>query len=693
MGFKLIAIRPLLDYNTKYLKNLRKGQLYKFYNTYNFEFHDNNPDNEIVSVQYLQGVIPEDLYDVSYTDTIGGNTTEHEITVNISAIVGKNGSGKSSLADLFLVSLFFISHRLGFVAGQDFIEEGNKDETQRYKTDVSEIEKLLNVEIYYQLNSQVFKLKIQSGNILLDQGHPSTEAYHFKKEYKRIEKKIDLPPFFYSMIVNYSIYGFNTNQMGIWLKGVFHKNDGYQMPIVINPYKNVGNININIETYLTRSRVLSNLVTITEYRKKINPKSEVNKVELYFDKNKDYTAQFASEDRAIFKDKIIIPLFKKMFLNEVQYPEETLLNIYAECYLIQKIKSIPIKYRIFEVFKDILTLDKTAIDDFITAIFQNRTHITLKIFQTLNFIQDHSYYEIPSNEFKKTNLDFEIITTAIESKRENHWFTQPVEYLPPPFLVTKIVFKDGSFFDDLSSGEMQKIYSLNSIIYHIANLDSVKNHHVLEVTETPNVYEDVNLILDEIELYYHPEYQRTFVYDLLDFIKNAKFKSVKNFNILFLTHSPFILSDIPNSNILFLKVEDHEIDFKGKVRTMKLSTPQDNKSQTFAANLHEIFRSGFFMNSTKGQFAESKITEIIEFCKKVEGCRDENELKELQGSYLEKKQGFKIILSIIGEDYIRQILENNINEVEQKLFSEQEFLKKRAEMLEKELLIIKAKLR
>jgi hypothetical protein len=40
------------------------------------------------------------------------------------------------------------------------------------------------------------------------------------------------------MIINYSIYGLNTNNMGMWIKSPFtKKNDGYQMPIVMNPYR------------------------------------------------------------------------------------------------------------------------------------------------------------------------------------------------------------------------------------------------------------------------------------------------------------------------------------------------------------------------------------------------------------------------------------------------------------------------
>jgi len=690
MALKLIAIRPLMNYNAKFLKNLKKAEVYKFYNDCKFTFAEDNPAKEILSMEIVNDKVPKNFYDVAYSTNFLDNLEKHNISISISAIVGKNGSGKSSLADLFLVSLFFISYKLKFVESADFIEDDDEIEYARYKKDIKNMEDNLEVEIYYQLDADLFKLKITKGSIYLDRSIPGETVYHFQQKYISIEKKGDLPPFFYSMIVNYSIYGFNTNHMGIWLKGVFHKNDGYQMPIVINPYKNIGNININTETYLTRGRVLSNLVTIKDYRKTINSKSEVDKIEIYFDRNKNYTDKYSPEELAEFRDKLIVPLFEKMFIGEYFYPyEDTPIVNHAEYYLMQKIKLIPSKYKIFEAFKE--PLDDSLVSKFIDALYKNRTHITLKIFQTLNFIQDHSYYEIPSGDFR-TNLDFDTVTRAIEEKIDKQWFTQPVEYLPPPFLVTKIVFKDGSTFDDLSSGEMQKIFSLNSIIYHISNLDSVKKHHVLESAEPPIIYEHVNLILDEIELYYHPEYQRTFVNDLLNFIKNAEFKSIKNFNILFLTHSPFILSDIPNSNILFLEISEQNVLIEGITKTLKLSIPQEINEQTFAANVHEIFRSSFFMKSTKGQFAENKITEVIRFCKKVEYCDDYDELKLLQNYYFDKKREFEMLIELIGEEYIQLVLKNSLVRIDQKLVPEKENLEKRAAALEEELLKIKARL-
>lgn len=64
MSFKLIAIRPLMDYKSSFIKNLRKDQVYCFYNNYKFKYQDNNSSNEIIRIEKEERV-PSNLYDLS----------------------------------------------------------------------------------------------------------------------------------------------------------------------------------------------------------------------------------------------------------------------------------------------------------------------------------------------------------------------------------------------------------------------------------------------------------------------------------------------------------------------------------------------------------------------------------------------------------------------------------------------------
>ena len=148
MGFKLIAIRPLENCGEKFLKNLDINRIYKFYD--NFEYYngkdriDNLIDaNEFKKVDSVKEVnkLPNDFF-----------TTK----INISAIVGKNGSGKSSIIDLFIASLNQISINLR--------DKGILNTTAELQTTNTEKDSLIHCELYYQLNNNYFQILINDTN-------------------------------------------------------------------------------------------------------------------------------------------------------------------------------------------------------------------------------------------------------------------------------------------------------------------------------------------------------------------------------------------------------------------------------------------------------------------------------------------------------------------------------------------------
>ena len=642
-GFKLIAIRPLIGCDRRFLKNLTVGEIYQFYNDYKFINQQGKVarlEDKITSVTY-KSTIPENLYTIK---TTGGR----DIQINISAIVGKNGSGKSAISELFLYCLFLISDNLGFVKKENFIDlnSQNKEvklESKLYDDDVKEIQDKLICEFYYENNNELYKLMVNNGKLNLETSANEKNIFNFNSNKELLDKR-GLKPFFYSMVVNYSFYGFNTYQIGMWIKAFFHKNDGYQMPIVINPYRNKGNMDINSETYLTSSRLLANILSIRNYTN-INPKSLISKIELYFDERKDYrflesgelryTATFIEE----FRSLILKPLFEMFFNSEIEYPIiDNEINKYAEIYLIHKLITIPTRYPVFSEFEKIIrkkesqdnyNLLKGNAKKYVEELHKDRSHITLKVRQTLNFLRE-DIFEIKDLDFN-AKLELDPLIKRIKKNVKKDWFTETVDYIPPPFLVSRIQFNDGSYFNELSSGEKQKIFSLNSIIYHLKNLDSIHRNSYKNSTTGIVEYDTINLIFDEIELYYHPEFQKNIISDLLTFIRRANYKYIKNINMLFLTHSPFILSDIPKQNILLLKF-DSKI---GKSIQVK------NNDQTFGANIHDLLADNFFLNGTLiGKHADKKITSLINSIKKDEKSKDNTK-----------------ILNIIGDTFLKTSIE------------------------------------
>lgn len=169
-----------------------------------------------------------------------------------------------------------------------------------------------------------------------------------------------------------------------------------------------------------------------------------------------------------------------------------------------------------------------------------------------------------------------------------------------------------------SSGERQLLYTFSTYVYHIRNLLSIPGDRV--------AYRHISLILDEAEICFHPEYQRLFISRLLYLIKSLHLNYYCAFNIIIATHSPFILSDIPRSNILYLD--------KG------VSQPQKEFVKPLAANVSDILYQSFFLrNGFIGEWARKKINELLKRGWNWERLREEElEFIENIGDKYLKKQ-------------------------------------------------------
>lgn len=115
--------------------------------------------------------------------------------------------------------------------------------------------------------------------------------------------------------------------------------------------------------------------------------------------------------------------------------------------------------------------------------------------------------------------------------------------------------------------------------------------------------QSILLILDEPDLSMHPEWQQNFIF-LLTYMLENLFRYVK-FQIIVSSHSPIMISDIPKSNVIFLKY--NKID-----GLCSVCNGVDQK-QTFGANIHTLFKNSFFLNGLPiGLFAKKKIQELYE---------------------------------------------------------------------------------
>lgn len=188
---------------------------------------------------------------------------------------------------------------------------------------------------------------------------------------------------------------------------------------------------------------------------------------------------------------------------------------------------------------------------------------------------------------------------------------------------------------DLSSGQ-KALLSMYARFYSLT--DQQQKYQNLKLKK------DVLILIDEGELYLHPEWQRNFLNNLIDYFpklyKNRKIK------IIFTSNSPVIISDLPNSNLIFIDRSDKEKS------CIVIDNLIENK-QTFAANIHTLYSDAFFMEKGLiGEFANRKIINLIH---SINSIIDREEFKKVE------KQ-MEILISQIGEPVLRSKLNSMFKE-------------------------------
>lgn len=113
----------------------------------------------------------------------------------------------------------------------------------------------------------------------------------------------------------------------------------------------------------------------------------------------------------------------------------------------------------------------------------------------------------------------------------------------------------------------------------------------------------IYLLLDEGDIAFHPRWQKSYLTRLLEYLKTKTYR----IQLFITTHSPYIVSDLPHSNIVLLSKVDEKC----------IVVPSlDKSTKTFGANIHELLADSFFMDKTLfGDFAHKKIEEIFKWTK------------------------------------------------------------------------------
>lgn len=768
--FKLIAIRPITPENVDedalmqvraiQKKIFGRGWLY-FYAGY--ELFDApgafNGEN---------GLIPHFAYSLKVDEGVNRSAflfSSESLQVNISVLIGENGSGKSSVVDLLirLLNNFAVTtigeikvnqnsdhlHFIDNLYGALVFQSGGK-----FYSLVCYGRSVKVAELFAEGND---------GNFLSKQPFELLTADEQTNASRPIQgenfKKLQLTNLFYSTVFNYSLYAYNYNdffdertlvnrwvkdpkpfdgpfeQAQVWLNGLFHKNDGYQTPIVIHPHRRNGIIDSVNENKLAVERILSRLFYPNKQQegygeqpmfpfRTINEHLEIVALRLdpidnpkFSKANYCKTLGFKDNAWLLNEDErreglrqawcsIMCMWFKK--LDELSYQEAL-----AWDYVIYKtLKIAKSESKTYRKLRDTLLYNEfnyPTVTEQLRELITDESHITLKLRRALTFIKYRfirekyvglvslydiyrDYSEIISayeemnlriddnmhlvgktpigwidNEMPQVEIDGNGNLTITYQNNDIHpiprfsvmregilsiAYPSIDEIVSPPIFDIHIqvieksqITPEGTFdfmslipFEGLSSGEKQLMYAASNLTYHLSNIESVwgginkriirqKDNGGIPEEELKVKYRNVNVVFDEVELYFHPDLQRRFVKYLLDAIHGLGLNEIQGINILLVTHSPFILSDVPNTNILYL------------------SEKEQLSGKTFAANIHDLLSNSFFMEYSIGELSRSQIDEFLN----IFHMEDKEERKK---AFEAKRESIKYLVENVADEYL-----------------------------------------
>lgn len=611
--------------------------------------------------------------------------------INITAIIGKNGTGKSNIIKLLYKLLIFNyikklllmyekfeeNYKLQINSPYYQLESGTKPlrkkqlekDLNRLINEINKYQKVLeNFNNDDQLDSSFLIIKEENDWYLLSFNNLKLNI-KYEKEKKEFLNNMKSEMF--SVHFNYMLDSWFDGKEDYWIDEIYlNSTNDHVFPFLLEPNKRNGKKNmVNLKSInytreqnqlkfyseLENNKIVTNIFSPNNVRISISREKIENKIQKFVgiltdDKRKNLISNvkeaIENKNYMLLNNTYIIfkLLEEKRYLDDIIVYKEELEKIIVENDTLEAISDEftrtyinPIQQYNNEDFSKIflamllgtnLNINENELDKLIKS-----SYFYHKI------IENESNFKIFENLFNKVDIPkckflFKFLPAWID-----------IEF-----------FENEKSFNTLSSGEKSFFSIIIDILYQINTANEIKK------------YKLINIILDETELGLHPDWQCEYVSTIINAIKQIE-RDIK-VNLIILSHSPFIISDIPKQNIIFLDKytkSDVKVELDSNLLGKCNNVTSRVKFETFLSNIHTLLKENFFMeNSPFGKYAEAEILEIVKLYNLVKNKKNITSVEKDEYKVLLKR--FYSIQKLIGDTYLSKLVKNHINEIERILF-------------------------
>ena len=262
--------------------------------------------------------------------------------------------------------------------------------------------------------------------------------------------------------------------------------------------------------------------------------------------------------------------------------------------------------------------------DLIEILFRKLYTITDSIISA-ELLTSYTFQTSPGEAIELLELQNKVIFNLSNYYNLQH-AKKPADYRQLNYLVPSFLYYTPAD-RHLSSGE-------NAFLNFFSKLYNFLTEKLNPVITPKPEVRSYLLLLDEADLGFHPLWKKKYLYILtrtLGYFFN-QFSGLETLQLIFTTHDPLSLSDLPNNNVVYLRSED------GVVKVLD----HKERKPTFAANITDLLADSFFVeDGLIGDFAQHKIENVISW---------------LNGDSKEEAGKYRQTIEMIDEPIVRRKL-------------------------------------